>query len=155
MFRPIAKYVPTLLGLLLLYSGAYKMLRPGEATLAIASLDFPYWVAHWTVIVVTGVEIYLGVILLGRIDLRYGLAATTGLIFVFTAFLWYLSTLANPPACGCLGLTGAFESGKKGAVLGIARNCVILWLLKLSRDYYFGNMAKHKAGAPSEHATAA
>lgn len=131
------------------------MLHPGQATFAIASLDFPHWVAHWTIIVVTAVELYLGVVLLGRIDLKYGLAATAALILAFTGFLWYLSTLASPPACGCLGLTAAFESGKKGAVIGIARNCVILWLLKISHDYYFGDRRKPSVAGPGEHATAA
>jgi hypothetical protein len=34
-------------------------------------------------------------------------------------FLWYLSTLANPPSCGCLGLTGMFDSSRHDAVFGI------------------------------------
>ncbi len=128
-----------LLGALLLYSGLYKALSPADATFALVSLDLPYWLARWAIILVTAIELYLGLLLVGKIDLRYGLAAATLLMFAFTAFLWYLSTLANPPACGCLGLTWAFASGKRGAVLGIARNCVILWLLKTSYDYYFGD----------------
>jgi hypothetical protein len=102
------------------------------------SLDLPHWLAHWTIMAVTAVELYLGVLLVGKIDLKYGLAAAMALMFAFTVFLWYLSTLADPPGCGCLGLTGAFTEGKKGAVLGVARNCLILWFLKMSYDYYSG-----------------
>lgn len=137
MSSKIGKYVPAVLGVLLLYSGAYKLLSPGEATLALKSLDLPLVLARWTIGLVTILELYFGVLLVAKIELRFALAAATALIFVFTGFLWYLSTLANPPACGCMGLTGAFTEGKKGAVLGIARNCVILWLLKIAYDHYF------------------
>jgi hypothetical protein len=124
MFAKIGKYVPLLLGALFLYSGAYKLLSPGEATFALISLDLPHWLARWTIILATAVELYLGVILLARIDLKWGLAATSALMLAFTAFLWYLSTLAHPPTCGCMGLTWAFTSGKKGAVLGVARTAL-------------------------------
>jgi hypothetical protein len=147
MFGRIGKYVPILLGVLLLYSGAYKALLPGEATYALVSLGLRGWLAQGTIILVTAVELYLGVILLGKIDLKDGLSAATLLMFVFTAFLWYLSTLANPPACGCLGMKWAFDSGKQGAILGIARNCIILWLLKISHDYYFGSGPERSANS--------
>lgn len=138
MYRRIGKYVPLLLGLLFLYSGVYKLVSPGEATYALVSLDLPGWVARWAIIVVTALEFYLGIVLVRKIDVRYGLVAAMVLMLAFTAFLWYLSSLAHPPKCGCLGLTWAFGTGKKGAVIGIARNCIILWLLKISYDYYFG-----------------
>jgi hypothetical protein len=47
-----------------------------------------------------------------------------------------LSMLANPPSCGCMGLTQLFKSNKHNAVFGLLRNCVILWLLKGAYDYY-------------------
>ncbi|MCI0534145.1 MAG: hypothetical protein L0Z50_02840 [Verrucomicrobiales bacterium] len=133
----VLKYVPTVLGLLFLYSGAYKVVYPGEATYALVALDLPKWLANSTIIAVTALEVYLGLILLLKKDLRFALSATTALMFAFTGFLWYLSTLASPPACGCLGLTGMFNSTKHDALFGIFRNCVILWALKLSYDYYF------------------
>ena len=89
-----------------------------------------------TIIAVTIVELYLGIILFFKLDLKYGLSAATGLIFAFTVFLWYLSTLAHPPACGCMGLTGLFKSNRADALFGVGRNVVILWLLKFAYDYY-------------------
>ena len=76
-------------------------------------------------------------LLLLRWDLKFALGVTTGLMLVFTVFLWYLSTLAHPPACGCLGLTGLFENSRAEALLGVARNCLILWALKWAYDAYY------------------
>lgn len=137
MFSKVGKHVPVVLGVLLLYSGVYKLLSPGEATLALKSLDLSIGLARWTIGLVTILELYFGVLLVAKIDLKFALVAVMALMFLFTMFLWYLSTLAHPPACGCMGLTWAFTTGKKGAVLGIARNCIILWLLKIAYDYYF------------------
>ena len=58
------------------------------------------------------------------------------LMLAFSVFLWHLSTMAHPPACGCMGLTGMFTSTKKAALFGLARNCLILWGLKLSYAHY-------------------
>lgn len=69
------------------------------------------------------------------------------IMFVFTASLWYLSTLADPPKCGCLGLTGMFNSSKHEAFFGVFRNCAILWALRSSFDHHF--KPTEKAGAPN------
>jgi len=47
-----------------------------------------------------------------------------------------------------MGLTGMFHSTKKAALFGLARNCVILWGLKLSYDYYLkpGPLPRPKFG---------
>jgi len=79
-----------------------------------------------------------------KLDLKYGLWAATGVLFAFTVFLWYLSTLANPPSCGCLGLTGLFKSNRADALFGIVRNVVILWLLKFAYDYSCKGLARAK-----------
>src|SRR6266567_1378486 len=131
MVRSIAKHVPTIVGLLFLYSGVYKLLYPGQATAALLSLEVNSGLATLTI-----VELYLGMILVLRIDVKYGLACAAALLFLFSLFLWYLSTLANPPSCGCMGLTAVFTSNKHNALLGLFRNCVMLWLLKLAYDYY-------------------
>ena len=136
MLRSLPKLVPTLVGLLFLYSGVYKLLYPGHATAALLSLDVKIGLATFTIIAVTIMELYLGAILLLKIDLKYGLAVSMGLMFLFSLFLWYLSTLAHPPSCGCMGFTAVFKSNKHNALLGLFRNCVILWLLKLAYDYY-------------------
>ncbi len=136
MVRSIAKHVPTIVGLLFLYSGVYKLLYPGQATAALLSLEVNSGLATLTIVAVTIVELYLGMILVLRIDVKYGLACAAALLFLFSLFLWYLSTLANPPSCGCMGLTAVFTSNKHNALLGLFRNCVMLWLLKLAYDYY-------------------
>jgi hypothetical protein len=59
---------------------------------------------------------------------------STALVFVFTGYLFYRSTLAHPPSCGCLGLTGIFQNSRHEALLGLARNFLILWLIKWSYD---------------------
>lgn len=137
MFRLPLKYVPRFVGLLFLYAGVHKMLYPGEATLALYSLDLPFVLANALVTTVIILEFYLGVILVLKIDLKYALTLSMSLMFLFTVYMWYLSTLANPPSCGCLGLTGIFRSNKQAALFGLCRNVVILWLLKLSYNYYF------------------
>lgn len=137
IIRLISKHVPTLLGILFLYSGSFKLLFPGEAVFALEALELGHNLANVAVVAVTVLELYLGVILLFKIDLKYGLSAAMGLMFAFTVFLWYLSTLANPPKCGCLGLTGLFNSNKEAALFGLFRNVLILWALKLSYDYHF------------------
>src|SRR6266705_2660968 len=136
MWRSVAKYVPAVVGLLFVYSGLYKLLYPAQATGALLSLDVNSGLATVTIIAVTIVELYLGTILLLRIDLKYGLAVSMGVMFLFSVFLWYLTTIAHPPSCGCMGLTAVFKSNKHNALLGLFRNCVILWLLKLAYDYY-------------------
>lgn len=136
------QYFPALLGLLLLYSGFYKVLHPGEATYALMALGAKSWLANTSVMLTTATELYLGLILLLRLDLRFGLIATTVLMSAFTVFLWYLSTLAHPPSCGCMGLTGIFGSTKKAAIFGLARNCLLLWGLKYSYEYYFRSTAQ-------------
>jgi len=90
-----------------------------------------------TILAVTIVELYLGIILVAKVDLKYGLGLTTALVFVFAVFLCYLSTLANPPSCGCMGLTAVFESNRHNAIFGLFRNCVILWLLNAGYAYYY------------------
>ena len=145
MFRCIGKLAPLLVGALFIYSGLYKLAYPGEATMALVSLDLPLALAIITIAAVTAVELYLGIILLLRVDMRYALWATTGLVFAFTIFLWHLSTLAHPPACGCMGLTGLFRSNRANALLGICRNVTLLWLLKFAYDYYCKGSATAQA----------
>src|SRR6266581_5444913 len=136
MLRSVAKQVPVLVGLLFLYSGVYKLVLPGQATAALLSLEVNSGLANVVIVSATIVEVYLGIILLLKMDVKYGLVVSMGVMFLFSLFLWYLSTLAHPPSCGCMGLTAVFKSNKHNALLGLFRNCVILWLLKLAYDYY-------------------
>ena len=152
MLRSIAKHVPALVGLLFVSSGIYKLLYPGQATAALLSLDVKLGLANFSIIAVTIVELYLGIILLLKIDLKYGLALSMGVMFLFSVFLWYLTTIAHPPSCGCMGLTAVFKSNKHNALLGFFRNCVVLWLLTLAYDYY---SAKDQASVRPPPAAAA
>lgn len=140
----IAKFIPVLLGLLFAYAGIQKLLHPGAATMALESLDLPYGVAKALVAGVIIVEFYLGTLLVLRKDLRYALSMATVVMFVFTGYLWYLATLANPPSCGCLGLTGIFENSRHEALFGLARNFLILCAIKWTYDRHF---PKAKASA--------
>jgi len=136
MWRRLIKYVPALVGLVFVYSAVYKLFYPGQSTAALISLGFGGAAATVTIIAVTILELYLGTILLLKLDLKFGLAVSMGIMFPFSLFLWYLTTIAHPPSCGCMGLTAVFKSDKHNALLGLFRNCVLLWLLKLAYDYY-------------------
>jgi len=84
-------------------------------------------------------ELYVGTLLLMNADLKFSLLFSTAIMFVFSGYLFYLSTLAHPPSCGCLGLSGIFKSSKQEAIWGLARNCIILWALKVAYESRFGN----------------
>jgi len=141
MWRSLAKYVPTAVGLLFLYSGVYKILRPAEATAALMAVGLMPAFATVTIVTVTVLELYAGVLLVTRFDLQLGLHLSVWLLFIFASFLFYLSTMAHPPSCGCMGLTQMFTSNRHNALLGLFRNCVLLWLLKSSHGYYFKGAA--------------
>jgi uncharacterized membrane protein YphA (DoxX/SURF4 family) len=132
----LLKYIPRLVGCLFLYAGIYKLLYPGQATLGLFSLGVTYQVATLLVTAVIVSELYLGVVLISHIDLKYAISVSMGVMLVFTAYMCYLSSLASPPSCGCLGVTGIFKSNKEAALFGMFQNCVVLWLLKLAYDYY-------------------
>ena len=135
--NPVAKSVPALLGAIFVYAGIYELFHPGPATMALESLDVPYSWAKAIVALVIVLEFYLGCSLILRLSLRFAMLSATALMLVFTGYLWYLSTLANPPSCGCLGLTGVFENSRHEALLGLARNFLILWAIKWSYDRHF------------------
>jgi uncharacterized membrane protein YphA (DoxX/SURF4 family) len=131
--------MPKLLGAVFLYSGFYKLFYPGEATLALQTLGLPSWLATFTVTLVLMLELYLGVLLVSGISLRYAIAFATVILTGFTGYLFYLSTLAHPPSCGCLGLSGIFSSARQAALFGLIRNCFLLWGLKFAYDLRFGH----------------
>ena len=149
MPQRLSNAVPILLGAVFLYAGIAKLLYPGVATTALESLEVPYPWAKALVAATTILELYLGTILLLRLDLKFGMALATGVMLLFTAYLWYLSTMANPPSCGCLGATGVFKSNKHEALFGVLRNCLILWALKWSYDRHFPGT---RQGLRSSHA---
>jgi hypothetical protein len=129
--------IPRVVGLIFLWAGTYKMQFPAEAVIGLEALEFPRWVAESLVYFVIVMEIYLGLLLLLKIDWQLAMRLAFGLMFIFTTYLFYLSTLANPPFCGCLGLTGVFNSGKHQALFDLARNVLILWALAVSYRHHF------------------
>ena len=129
MRASFVRYFILLLALLFLWAADYKLLYPGRATMALVSLGVSSGIAKGIVATVTVLELYLGIILIFRLDLKYGLIVASATLLIFTVYLFYLTTLATPPSCGCLGLTGIFQNSREEAVWGIARNCAILWVL--------------------------
>lgn len=92
----ILRHTPTLVGVMFLWAGFYKLLYPGQATMSLETLNVPYAVAKALITATIIAELYLGVILVRRLDLRFGLSMAMGLMFLFTGYLWHLSTLADP-----------------------------------------------------------
>jgi hypothetical protein len=144
----IIRFAPRVVGGLLLYAGLHKLGFPGEAVYALQAVSLKHWTATALIGLVTAVELYLGFSLLSGKDLRFTLPCTVLLFFCFTVFLWYLSTLAHPPGCGCLGLSKVFQSNKSAAVFGIFRNCLVLWLLCASYESRF--LGTGGGAAPSD-----
>lgn len=149
------KYLVPVLGVLFLYSGAYKLLYPGLATMSLETLGLSRTLAEVAVTGAIVLELYLGLILLVKLDLKWGLGLSTGMMFLFTCYMWYLSTLADPPRCGCLGLTGLFESSKSDAYFGVLRNVLILWGLKLAYDHAFPGANASDTTPPKKPTSAA
>jgi hypothetical protein len=140
----LLKHVPKLAGCLFVYAGLYKLIYPGEATMALESLDAARRWANPIVIAVTILELYLGAILILKIPLE---KCTLGSVWASCScsrtYMWYLSTLASPPSCGCLGLTAIFNSNRHAALFGLLQNCLILWALKFSYDHHFKSAPGH------------
>jgi hypothetical protein len=134
-------FIPRLVGLLFLFAAINKLAFPIQAISALEVLGIPYFWGDLMVLAVIVIELYLGVVLLWHLDLRWGLAASMTLMFLFAVFLCYLSTLASPPSCGCLGLNKVFSNAKHEAWFGLLRNCLILGALKFSYDHYVGRPA--------------
>ena len=110
--------------------------------MGLEALDMTRWLAEMLVYLVTVLELYVGTILLFKIDLQIALRVAFGIILIFAIYLFYLSTLANPPSCGCLGLSAIFKSTKHQALIGLTRNVAILWAIVIAWRYYFPERKK-------------
>ena len=131
------RWSPILIGTILLYSAAYKLVYPSGAILALMALEVGHGLARLITETITTLELYIGVILVLKINLKFALQSATALILVFCFFLSFLATMAHPPSCGCMGLTAVFSSNRHNALFGLVRNCVLLWMLRCSMDHYF------------------
>jgi hypothetical protein len=137
----VHRYLSTALGVLFLWSAGYKLLFPGQATISLETLDFSLALANSVIAAVTAIELYIGSILLLRRDLKWGLISAGVLMMAFTVYMWFLSTLADPPKCGCFGLGTVFKSSKHEAAAGVFRNVFILFLVMTAYDHHFGKKA--------------
>src|SRR3989449_4050191 len=63
MYLALIHHIPRLVGFILLWDGAYKLVNPGQATMALESLEMPYGLAKTIVSSSIIVELYLGVLL--------------------------------------------------------------------------------------------
>ena len=128
---------PRIIGLLFLIAAVSKLTHPATSENALIAIGLsPLWAVN-VIFVVTVLEVYLSFLLLFEKDLRFSLVASMSLMTVFVIFTFYLSTMANPPSCGCLGLARIFESSRYEAFGSLVRNCLILWLLKICLDRRF------------------
>jgi hypothetical protein len=125
----IGQWSPYIVGGLLLYAGILKIVFPSQSVYALKALAVPTDLAKALVLTVTALELFLGSLLLSRCNLNFVLRSTLALFCGFTVFLWYLSTWAHGPSCGCLGLSDVFYSERANAVLGIVRNCAVMLML--------------------------
>lgn len=152
MHLMLLKWTPRVLGFLFLYAAVAKLNYPVQAMAALESIGLRPNHAEWLIIDVTAIELYLAVILILQLNLRWGLALSMGVMSAFSVFLFCVSFMSSPPACGCLGLSQIFSSTRHEALFGLLRNCVILWALKFSYDYYFGRGPMPGADAASHPA---
>src|SRR5947208_361822 len=102
MIQHILMTLPRLVGLLFVYAAVSKLVYPAQAIATLGALGVPYTWANAVVFGIISIEVYLGLILLLHLDLKWGLSAAMGLMFFFVVFMWYLSTRTKPPSCGCL-----------------------------------------------------
>jgi len=120
------KAAPYLTAALFIWAGVSKALFPAQAVLALESLDLPRWTAETLVTIAAAVEIYLAAMLCLKQHRQVAIIGSMVCLLVFTGYLFYLSRMANPPSCGCLGLTGIFKSNKQAAIIGLLRNGVLI-----------------------------
>ncbi len=124
--------VATLLGSVLLRSASLKAWTPLPAMQAIrfvvpAADDRPLAaVALVGVATVWEAAIGLGLILWGA--RRWIVLSTGATLVAFTGVLGVLLVSADPPSCGCFGSLRLFESTRREAIAGAARNGAMLWL---------------------------
>ena len=132
----LSRLTPTIVGFIFLYAGIYKLITPVQAIAALTSIGFSTSISLALVCLITVIELHLGITLTTRLDLRFSLIAAITVLFTFSLFLFVLSTMANPPSCGCMGLGEIFRSSRHNAMFGLLRNCALMWLLSAGYSYY-------------------
>lgn len=127
--RKLPNLVIALTAVLFLWAGLAKAVHPAEAYVGLVTIGINRFLAEGLILVVATTELALGVMLLKPHVSKPVRACTSGLLGVFCLYLYYLRTLADPPGCSCPGLHGIFDSARAQALLGLARNVVLLGML--------------------------
>jgi len=135
----VQSVVAWLLGSVFLY-GAISKVVEAKATVEILKQVFGGGteIMAGVLAAVVTLEFLLAYLLFYAPKKRFTLQLAFSTLIVFSAYLAYLGTLADPPDCGCGRLFKVFESNRKNAMLGVARNIVlcgaVAWLLLRRND---------------------
>jgi hypothetical protein len=129
--RMLVRAIPYLLGVLFLYAGTYKGVNTGRTTESLMAINVPLGVAFALTLAVASVELYVACILLLSKHKLYPLCSAAGCLVIFTLYLVYIRTLANPPDCACGPLLEVFNTMYGSATFGILRNALLLLLVAL------------------------
>lgn len=117
----------------LAFAGVLKLVSPlPTARTAVFVVPALSGVPHGALAVpglVAGLELALAMLLVLGVHPARTLAATAGLLLVFTVVLVILSASRNAPGCGCFGVPRALASRTGEAAAGIARNLGLLGLV--------------------------
>ncbi|MEQ2008644.1 MAG: MauE/DoxX family redox-associated membrane protein [Limisphaerales bacterium] len=107
----------------------HHVVNPAQAEVALGAVGVSPAAARVLVFTLGPVELHLGLLLLVGKWRRVGMKLSGLTLFVFSAFLWKLSALPEPPACGCLGLGPVLRDSRHELLLGLLRNVVLLFAL--------------------------
>lgn len=137
MIKTIPHVIPRAMGVMFLWAGLYKVVFLGQAIASLEALEVPRLLADRLVLLATSAEIYLGFLLFFKIAPRFAMRLAISVLFLFSTYVFYLSTLADPPSCGCLGLTGIFKNSRHQSFFDLTRNVLLLWAMTLSYSAMF------------------
>ena len=119
-------FVPDLVGFVFIIYGTAKLFSPYLTVAVFGIFGVSPSIAYWLTICLIAVDIYLGVSLVVLRDRRVAPIVAFCCLCIFSCYLVYLITLAEPPDCGCGGIVRLFESNKSNAVFGLFRNVSLL-----------------------------
>jgi prepilin-type N-terminal cleavage/methylation domain-containing protein/prepilin-type processing-associated H-X9-DG protein len=126
MALKFARVIQFIIGAMLLYAAGAKA---WDGTDFVQVMEFNGVSKRWIPLFFSGLiiaEVLVGQLLIAFWRSRTPLAAACTLFVVFTAQLGYLATSDAAPSCGCFGRVLESASGRQEAIVGIARNLVIL-----------------------------
>ena len=125
-------FIPVYLGVVLISSAMSKAIDRSEIMNSLTAINVAWQVAALITSVVVVSEVYLGLMLLRTPVKQYIIRCAIGMFLVYVGYLLYISTLANPPKCGCSSLMFTFKSNRDAALYGALRNMLYIYLM-----YYY------------------